>query len=69
MDNPKQRYPLSVANRLRPHPCPDCRKTSWPQTIDTPDLTAADLDPDVLVVWICPDNLCNQHDGFFIETQ
>ncbi|MFD3955974.1 MULTISPECIES: hypothetical protein [Streptomyces] len=69
MDNPKQRYPRSVARRLRPHPCPDCQKISRPRITELPDLDAADTDPDVLVVWNCPDNLCNQHEGFYTETR
>lgn len=68
MDNPKQRYPRSVARQLRPYPCPDCRRVSRPQFTEMPDLAAA-VDPDVLVVWRCPDKLCNQHDGFWIETR
>lgn len=69
MDNPKQRYPRSVAQRLRPHPCPDCQKVSRTRITELPDFDTAGPDPDVLVVWVCPDNLCNQHDGFYIETR
>lgn len=68
MDNPKQRYPLSVANRLRPHPCPACRRKSWPLP-DRAVGNSTELDPEVTVAWYCPDKLCNKSTGFWIETQ
>lgn len=69
MDNPKQRYPLSVANRLRSHPCPDCGQRS-PRRIgrDTGSETNP-LDPEVCVTWYCPIVTCNKSDGFWIETR
>lgn len=63
MDNPKQRYPLSVANRLRPRPCPDCQKKSWPRP-DPSFHNTADPDLEVAVAWYCPDELCNKNDDF-----
>jgi hypothetical protein len=33
------------------------------------DDAAGKIDPDVSVLWYCPDNLCVGHDGFSIESQ
>jgi hypothetical protein len=27
------------------------------------------VDPEVTVLWHCPDFLCNRHDGFSVESQ
>ncbi|MEU5824875.1 hypothetical protein [Streptomyces sp. NPDC047803] len=67
MNNPKQRYPRSVARRLPDARCPECGRLAPPQITEMPDLDAAQVDPDVLVIWHCPNSLCEGHDGFFTE--
>jgi len=67
MDKPKTRYPLSVANRLRAHRCPDCGQMS-PRRIGRDEGAETNpLDPEVNVTWYCPNIICNQSDGFWIE--
>lgn len=67
MDNPKQRYPRSEAQRLPNARCPDCGRSGRSQIIEMPDLGTVQADPEVLVVWHCPNDICEGHDGFFIE--
>jgi hypothetical protein len=69
MDKPKTRYPRSVARTLRPQPCPDCQRMSHPRLREDRGGFTNEVDPDVGATWYCPDNLCNQHDGFWIEEQ
>ncbi|GAA4799415.1 hypothetical protein GCM10023220_29470 [Streptomyces ziwulingensis] len=68
MSTPKTIYPQSEARRLRDSPCPQCGKLSRISR-NVQDDAAGKLDPDVSVLWYCPDPLCNGHDGFSIETQ
>ena len=68
MDKPKQRYPRSEANRLRPATCPDCgRKSGRPRIREDEGAKVNPLDPEVNVIWYCPNVTCNRHDGFWIE--
>lgn len=67
MDKPKQRYPRSVARRLQPHPCPDCGQMSPRRITRDRGSETNPLDPEVNVTWYCPNVICNQHDGFWIE--
>lgn len=64
---PKTIYSQSEARRLRPQPCPDCGKMSRVDR-NLQDDAAGKPDPDVSVVWYCPDPLCVGHDGFSTET-
>lgn len=68
MDKPKQRYPRSIARQLQGAPCPDCGRKSRPRLTAMPDFSD-DVDPEVLATWHCPDNLCEQSDGFWIESR
>lgn len=70
MDNPKQRYPLSVANRLRRfHPCPDCGQMGQKRIGRDTGSEINPLDPEVNVIWYCPTTTCSNHNGFYIETR
>ena len=68
MSIPKTIYPQSEARRLCNHPCPHCGKSS--RVDRNPQGGYNDsVDPDVAVIWRCPGELCNGHDGFWIESQ
>ncbi|MDH3037945.1 hypothetical protein [Streptomyces sp. TRM75561] len=68
MSIPKTIYPQSEARRLRDQPCIHCGRMSH---IDRQiqDDGEGKLDPDVSVLWYCPDILCAGTDGFSIESQ
>lgn len=68
MDKPKQLYKRPEARTLRSQPCPECQLSSRPRLTPMPDLTDP-VDPDVLVAWHCPNNLCPGSDGFWIESR
>jgi hypothetical protein len=68
MSRPKTIYSQSEARRLRAQPCIHCGKTS-PISRRIQDDAAGSVDPDVAVLWYCPDVLCQGHDGFSIESQ
>jgi hypothetical protein len=68
MNLPKQRYPRSVAQALRPQPCPDCQRMS-PRRYQVDPHSPDEVDPDVLVAWYCPNNLCHKSRGFWIESR
>lgn len=67
MDNPKQVYPRSEARQLRDTPCPHCGKQGAVTWQDTLTLGDASLDPDVMVMWRCGNELCRGSNGFWIE--
>ncbi|MER7053511.1 hypothetical protein [Streptomyces sp. NPDC000351] len=67
MSTPKTIYPQSEARRLREQPCIHCGKLSRISR-NVQDDGVGKLDPDVSVMWYCPNNLCDGHDGFSIET-
>ncbi|MEU9495395.1 hypothetical protein AB0D73_26955 [Streptomyces sp. NPDC048215] len=69
MDKPKQRYPQSEANRLRAQPCPDCGRKSFPDVRKDEGAQTNPLDPEVNVTWYCPSIICDQNDGFWIESR
>ena len=69
MSNPKTIYPQSEARRLQPAPCIHCGKTSRIDRRIQDDAGGSELDPDVSVLWYCPDALCYGHDGFSIESK
>ncbi|MFJ2961146.1 hypothetical protein ACIPIC_02415 [Streptomyces collinus] len=68
MSIPKTIYSQSEARRLRDHSCIHCGKMS---RIDRQlqDDGEGRPDPDMSVLWYCPDVLCIGHDGFSIESQ
>ncbi|MFD4652661.1 hypothetical protein [Streptomyces sp. NPDC058441] len=68
MSTPKTIYSQSEARRLRAQPCKQCGKMS---RVDrrVQDDGSGKPDPDVSVLWYCPDVLCNGHDGFSLESQ
>jgi hypothetical protein len=68
MSTPKTIYPQSEARRLRDQPCIHCGKMS---RVDKriQDGMGGSVDPDVSVLWYCPNALCVGHDGFSIESQ
>ncbi|MFF3321291.1 hypothetical protein [Streptomyces sp. NPDC002889] len=68
MAKPKQQYPRAIAQKLRPQSCPDCGSTSRRRIRELPDLER-EVNPGVLVSWHCPDTLCEQSDGFWIESR
>lgn len=68
MSNPKSIYSQSEARRLRAQPCPDCGKMSRVDRQPLPDMSGS-VDPQVSVLWYCPDTLCNGYDGFSVESQ
>jgi hypothetical protein len=41
---------------------------SRPRYREEPGFTS-EVDPEVLVAWYCPYNLCEQSDGFWIESR
>ncbi|MGA4964532.1 hypothetical protein [Streptomyces pseudogriseolus] len=69
MSTPKTIYPQSEACRLRDQPCIHCGRMSRIDRRPMPDLGDSKPDPDVSVLWFCPDVLCAGHDGFWIESQ
>jgi len=68
MSTPKTIYRASEARRLRDHPCIHCGKNGRISKRPVPDLTD-NADPQVSVLWHCPDPTCEGHDGFWIEEQ
>ncbi|MFJ7895856.1 hypothetical protein [Streptomyces anthocyanicus] len=62
-------YPQSEARRLRDQPCIHCGKLSRIDRKLLNDMGDSKPDPDVSVLWYCPNNLCKGHDGFSIESQ
>lgn len=68
MSRPKTIYSQSEARRLRAQPCPDCGKMSRVDRKVQSDMGGG-VDPDVSVLWHCPDALCNGHDGFSVESR
>ncbi|MFJ7963110.1 hypothetical protein [Streptomyces sp. NPDC096324] len=68
MSKPKTIYSRSEAHRLRDQPCIDCGTMSRIDRQLQRD-ESGEPDPDVSVLWYCPDVLCNGHDGFSIEDQ
>ncbi|MFE7727349.1 hypothetical protein ACFU5D_16340 [Streptomyces anthocyanicus] len=69
MSTPKTIYPQSEARRLCEQPCIHCGKLSRIDRKPLPDMRDSVPDPDVSVLWYCPNNLCEGHDGFSIENQ
>ncbi|MFD7465187.1 hypothetical protein [Streptomyces tendae] len=69
MSTPKTIYPQSEARRLRNQPCIHCGKLSRIDRKTLNDMGDSKPDPDVSVLWYCPDALCTGHDGFSIESQ
>jgi hypothetical protein len=68
MSTPKTIYSQSEARRLRDHPCVHCGKMARISK-NVQDDAGGSVNPDVSVLWYCPDILCIGHDGFSIEVQ
>lgn len=68
MSTPKTIYSQSEARLLRDHPCIHCGKMSRVNRKPLSEMGSS-VDPDVSVLWYCPDALCAGHDGFSVESQ
>ncbi|MPY47186.1 hypothetical protein [Streptomyces acidicola] len=68
MSTPKTIYSQSEARGLRDHPCIHCGRLSRVDKRVQADMGGG-VNPDVSVLWYCPDLICEGHDGFSIESQ